>query len=154
MYVGDHITQRIRENYLAAPLRQNVGFIDNLGAGEVTTRITANTMLIQDGISEKAQMTLYMLASFISAFVVGFVRFLKLTLILMSGVLVIVCSRAGGPMAIVKWTAKAPAEHAKGESVAEEVLSSIQIATAFGTQKKLARQYDKHLTEAEKWRRK
>ena len=38
--------------------------------------------------------------------------------------------------------------------MAEEVISSIRNATAFGTQDKLARQYDAHLTEAEKWGKK
>jgi ATP-binding cassette subfamily B (MDR/TAP) protein 1 len=38
-----------------------------------------------------------------------------------------------------------------GGTVAEEVISSIRNATAFGTQEKLARQYDVHLVEAQKW---
>jgi ATP-binding cassette subfamily B (MDR/TAP) protein 1 len=42
-----------QEQYLAAILRQNIAFFDKLGAGEITTRITADTNLVQDGISEK-----------------------------------------------------------------------------------------------------
>lgn len=52
-------------------MRQNIGFFDKLGAGEVTTRITADTNLIQDGISEKVGLTLMAIATFISAFVIG-----------------------------------------------------------------------------------
>ncbi|CCF43369.1 hypothetical protein CH063_03058, partial [Colletotrichum higginsianum] len=63
---------------------QNIGFFDKLGAGEVTTRITADTNLIQDGISEKVGLTLAALATFISAFIIGFVHYWKLTLILLS----------------------------------------------------------------------
>ncbi|RIA81686.1 hypothetical protein C1645_836576 [Glomus cerebriforme] len=36
--------------------RQNIAYFDKLGAGEVTTRITNDTHLIQDGISEKVSM--------------------------------------------------------------------------------------------------
>lgn len=52
-------------------MRQNIGFFDKLGAGEVTTRITADTNLIQDGISEKVGLTLSAVAMFVSAFVIG-----------------------------------------------------------------------------------
>jgi ATP-binding cassette subfamily B (MDR/TAP) protein 1 len=58
IYTGDHITAKIRQQYLAAILRQNIGFFDKLGAGEVTTRITADTNLIQTAISEKVGLTL------------------------------------------------------------------------------------------------
>ena len=46
-YTGERMTQRIRENYLKAILRQNIGYFDNVGAGEITTRITADMTLIQ-----------------------------------------------------------------------------------------------------------
>ncbi|CAB4485985.1 unnamed protein product [Rhizophagus irregularis] len=53
---GERITRRIREQYLRAVLRQDIAYFDKLGAGEVTTRITNDTNLIQDGISEKVSM--------------------------------------------------------------------------------------------------
>jgi ATP-binding cassette subfamily B (MDR/TAP) protein 1 len=46
-YTGERMTQYIRESYLRAILRQNIGYFDNIGAGEVTTRITADISLIQ-----------------------------------------------------------------------------------------------------------
>ncbi|KAL4814754.1 ABC transporter type 1, transmembrane domain-containing protein [Aspergillus spinulosporus] len=52
VYAGQNITSRIREQFLAAILRQNIAFFDELGAGEITTRITADTNLIQEGISQ------------------------------------------------------------------------------------------------------
>lgn len=55
-------------------MRQNIAFFDKLGAGEITTRITADTNLIQDGISGKIGLTLTALATFITAFVIGFIK--------------------------------------------------------------------------------
>lgn len=75
IYTGEHITQKIRENYLLALLRQNIGFFDKLGAGEITTRITADTNLVQDGISEKVGLTLTAVATFVTAFVIAYVSF-------------------------------------------------------------------------------
>lgn len=38
-YTGERASRRIREKYLRAVLRQNVGWMDKVGAGEITTRI-------------------------------------------------------------------------------------------------------------------
>ena len=151
IYTGDHVASKVREEYLRAILRQNVGNFDKLGAGEITTRITADTSLIQDGISEKVALTLTGVATFISAFVIGFIRDWKLTLICSCTVVAIVVVMGNGPRFIVKYNKKSLASYALSGSVAEEVLSSIRNAVAFGTQDKLAKQYDLHLIEAEKW---
>lgn len=58
---------------------------------------------------------------------------------------------AAGSTFIIRYNKQSLESYALGGSVAEEVISSIRNATAFGTQDKLARQYDMHLIEAEKW---
>ena len=73
IYTGEHITQKIREHYLEAILRQNIAYFDKLGSGEVTTRITADTYLIQDGVSEKVGLTLTAVATFTTAFIIAYV---------------------------------------------------------------------------------
>ena len=151
IYTGEHISGKIRAHYLEACMRQNIGFFDKLGSGEVTTRITADTNLVQDGISEKVALTLNASATFITAFVIGFIKSWKLTLILSATCLAITAIMGGGSTFIVKYSKQSLQSYALGGSVAEEVISSIRNATAFGTQDKLARQYDKHLAEAEKY---
>ena len=42
-YTGEINAKRIRERYLQAVLRQDVTFFDNVGAGEVATRIQTDT---------------------------------------------------------------------------------------------------------------
>lgn len=151
IYTGEHITRRIRERYLAAVMRQNIAFFDKLGAGEITTRITADTNLIQDGISEKISLTLSAVSMFVSAFVIAFVKYWKLTLILSSSFFCIVAVMAFGSTFIVRYNKSSLESYGLGGTVVEEVIGSIRNATAFGTQDKLARQYDIHLKEAEKW---
>ncbi len=151
IYTGEHITGKIREHYLAAILRQNIAFFDKLGAGEITTRITADTNLVQDGISEKIALTLTAVATFITAFVIAFATYWKLTLILTSTIVAIVACMGGGSSFLIKYNKRSLEAYALGGTVAEEVVSSIRNATAFSTQEKLARQYDAHLTEAEKY---
>ncbi|QPH01809.1 hypothetical protein C2857_006012 [Epichloe festucae Fl1] len=149
IYTGEHISAKIREHYLESCMRQNIGFFDKLGAGEVTTRITADTNLIQEGISEKVSLTLAALATFITAFVIAFVNYWKLTLILSSAVLALCLNIGIGSSFMLRHNKHSLQAYAHGGSLADEVISSIRNAVAFGTQDRLAKQYDKHLGKAE-----
>lgn len=150
MYTGERLTGRIRQNFLAAVLRQNIGFFDKLGAGEVTTRITSDTNLIQQGISEKVPLALQSLSCFFAAFIIAFVRYWKLALILCSTIVAIVAFLAPIGKLLTKWTDITLQQYSKGGTLAEEVLSSIRNAAAFNAQEKLARRYDTFLITAEK----
>ncbi|KAG6018886.1 hypothetical protein E4U41_003518, partial [Claviceps citrina] len=149
IYTGEHISAKIREHYLSSCMRQNIGFFDKLGAGEVTTRITADTNLIQEGISEKVSLTLAALATFVTAFVIGFANYWKLTLILSSTVVALLLNIGLGSSFMLKHNKNSLEAYAQGGSLADEVISSIRNAIAFGTQDRLAKQYDQHLRKAE-----
>ncbi|KAG0156630.1 hypothetical protein PDIDSM_3811 [Penicillium digitatum] len=151
IYTGEHVTQKIREHYLEAILRQNIAYFDKLGAGEVTTRITADTNLIQDGISEKVGLTLTAVATFVTAFVVAYIKYAPLAGICTSTMVALVVIMGGGSRLIVKYGKLSLESAGAGGTVAEEVISSIRNATAFGTQDKLAKQYESHLLRAERW---
>lgn len=43
VYTGEVNAKRIRERYLEAVLRQDIAYFDNVGAGEVATRIQTDT---------------------------------------------------------------------------------------------------------------
>lgn len=101
IYSGEATTRRIREAYLRSALRQNVAYFDAIGAGEVTTRISSDTHLIQEGslasllvhlcsqqsltqmifcmvsllpgISDKLPITVMFVSIFITGFIVAFV---------------------------------------------------------------------------------
>ncbi|KAH7329142.1 ABC multidrug transporter Mdr1 [Stachybotrys elegans] len=149
IYTGEHISAKIREHYLESCMRQNIGFFDKVGAGEITTRITADTNLIQDGISEKVSLTLAAVACFITAFVIGFINYWRLTLILFSTVVALVLNMGIGSTFMLKNNTRSLEAYARGGSIAEEVISSIRNAVAFGTQDRLAKQYDVQLKQAE-----
>lgn len=46
---GEVNSKRLRERYLQAVLRQDIAFFDNVGAGEVATRIQTDTREFPDG---------------------------------------------------------------------------------------------------------
>jgi ATP-binding cassette subfamily B (MDR/TAP) protein 1 len=45
VFTSEATAKRIRQLYLKSVLRQDVAFFDNVGAGEITTRIQTDTRL-------------------------------------------------------------------------------------------------------------
>lgn len=145
IYVGERITIRLRQEYLESCLRQNIGFFDKLGAGEVTVRITADTNAIQQGISEKLGLFISSLATLLAGFLIGFITSWKLTLILTSTLFALMINTAVATKYIIKYSIPLAIGMAQAGVIAEETLSSIRLTAAFGNERRMAEQYDKHL---------
>jgi ATP-binding cassette subfamily B (MDR/TAP) protein 1 len=93
------------------------------------------------------------LSMFIAAFVVGFIKAWKFTFILTSTVVAMCVAMGIGSTLFLRYYAKSLAANGTGGTVAEEVLTSIRNAVAFGTEEKLALNYGVHLDIAEHWGR-
>ncbi|KIL58420.1 hypothetical protein M378DRAFT_27545 [Amanita muscaria Koide BX008] len=148
VYTGEVNAKRIRENYLKAVLRQEIAYIDKVGAGEVTTRIQSDTHLVQQGISEKVAIIVNLTAAFIAGFVLAFARSWKLALALSSMFPCIAIAGTVGNNAQSKYIQLALKHIAEGGNFAQEVISTIRTAQAFGTQRVLSGLYGKHVDES------
>ncbi|KAL6231436.1 hypothetical protein BDW75DRAFT_233623 [Aspergillus navahoensis] len=153
VHTGNSITQKIRVRYLQAILQQNIAFFDSLGAGEITTRISGDMHLVQDGISEKASLVLTGVASFVTAFVIAFVKYWKLALISTSTLGALLLIMGVGSTVSVIYSKRSIECYGKGGSIADNVLNSIRTVAAFGAQEMLAKKYEVHLRDAEKYGR-
>lgn len=61
MITGERQSSRIRSLYLKALLRQNVAYFDEeVSTGEVIGRMSGDTILIQDAISEKVFLDIFL----------------------------------------------------------------------------------------------
>ncbi|KAJ7135203.1 P-loop containing nucleoside triphosphate hydrolase protein [Mycena crocata] len=140
--------KRIRERYLTAVLRQDAAFFDGVGAGEIVTRIQSDTHLVQRGISEKVPLSMFFIAAFFSAFILAFVRSWRLTLVLAT--MLPFMSLVGGLLMtfVTRYTGASLKHVAEGGTLAEETISSIRTAHAFGTQETLAKMYDTFVIKA------
>lgn len=145
---GERITQRIRERYLAAVLRQNIAYFEGIGVGEISHRLTADTTLIQDAITGKASLTLTALAAFISALGISFYKSWRLALVTFPAQVLIVGSMGFGSRFIIKYTIQNLAAYARGSTIVEEAIRSIQTVTAFGMQETLESKYRKYISSA------
>lgn len=148
-YTGESITRKIREEYLKALLRQNAAYFDKLGPGQIITRITTDTNVIQEGISEKIELALIALSTFLAAYIVGFIKYWKLTLVMTSAIPVLYCAMFGLTKLIIKYSKLSFIAYSQGGVLVEEALSSIKTVTGFGAQEHLAKEYDTHLARAE-----
>ncbi|KAF8320495.1 P-loop containing nucleoside triphosphate hydrolase protein [Clavulina sp. PMI_390] len=147
-YTGERNTRRIREEYFKAVLRQEVAYFDQLGAGEVTTRIQNDTHLIQQGISEKVPIIISFMGAFLSGYILAFIRSWRLALA-MSSILPLLMITGGIMTHFLSGYTKTSLKHvAEGGTIAEEVVSNIRTAKAFGIQARLTRLFDEHATKA------
>ncbi|KAI5121086.1 hypothetical protein M0805_008599 [Coniferiporia weirii] len=148
VYTGEINSKRIREKYLKAVLRQDIAYFDNVGAGEVASRIQTDTHLIQQGMSEKVALSVQFIAAFVTGFIVAYVRSWRLALAL-SSILPCIAITGGVMNKIVSKYMQLSLKHvAEGGSIAEEVISTIRTAHAFGTQTVLSELYDVQIEQS------
>ena len=148
VYTGEMITLRIRENYLKAILRQDIAYFDNLGAGEITTRIQSDIQLIQDGISDKIPLMVALLTTFIAGFVVAYIRNWRLALVMTAIIPCIVLTAVVMNIFVAKYQQIELGFVAKAASLAEETLSTVRTAKAFEMSPHLCNMYDNRNTQA------
>ncbi|KAJ3281509.1 (ABC) transporter, partial [Blyttiomyces sp. JEL0837] len=150
MWTGERQTKRIREEYLAAVLRQDTAWFDHTQTGDVTTRMTADVLTIQDGISEKVGVIIQSMVTFLSGFIIAFTKGWRLALVLCAAFPVI-----GGASFLMAKTlsatmGKGSNYYAEAGAIAQEVFSAIRTVVAFGGEKREIKRYGEKLKEAEK----
>ena len=82
MVSSERQMRKLRQEYFAAILRQDIGWFDSTQTGDLTSRMTADLNLIQDGIAQKAGTIIQAISTFIAAFVISYVRGWRMALVL------------------------------------------------------------------------
>lgn len=115
-YTSEAQSKRLRERYLAAVLRQEVrpvidcaaadnqiAWFDDVGAGEVATRIQTDCLIVQTAISEKIGISVQYLSSFVTGFVVAFARSPRLAGVLTAILPIILIAGGFGTCQFESW---------------------------------------------------
>ncbi|KAJ2709502.1 hypothetical protein H4R19_004218, partial [Coemansia spiralis] len=145
---------RIRKLYYRSILRQNIGWFDTVKTGDLTTRITNDVNLVQEGLGEKLGFVIMNVVAFIAAFIIAFVKGWKLTLICLC---VIPCIAAAGSylgVTVSKLITFAQDKTAASGAIADEVLSGIRTVMAFNGQAREIARYDEMINDSYKFGRK
>ncbi|KAM4736476.1 ATP-dependent translocase ABCB1 isoform 1-T2 [Anableps anableps] len=140
--------KRIRKLFFHRIMQQDIGWFDVNETGELNTRLTDDIYKIQEGIGDKMGMLIQSFSSFIAAFIIGFTKGWKLTLVILAVSPALGISAALFSKLLTNFTTKEQSAYAKAGAVAEEVLSAIRTVYAFSGQKKEIERYHKNLEDA------
>ncbi|KAL3620376.1 ABC transporter B member 11 [Castilleja foliolosa] len=151
MITGERQAVRIRNLYLKAILRQDIGYFDKeTNTGEIVERMSSDTFIIQDAIGEKIGKFLQLTATFSGGFVIAFIRGWLLTLVLLSAIPFLVISAALMTILIAKFTSRGQAAYSEAAIVVEQTIGAIRTVASFTGEKQAIVKYDKSLDKAYK----
>ncbi|KAK9759923.1 hypothetical protein K7432_016568, partial [Basidiobolus ranarum] len=142
---GERQCLRIRQLYYAAILRQEISWFDFISSGDLTSRISGDVTVIQEGISQKVGLFVQNLVTFIGGFVLAFVKGWKMALVLLAALPLLAAVGALMTRFVTTNTSDGQGAYASAGGVAEEVLSSIKTVSAFGGQKREILRYNSKL---------
>ncbi|KAJ2750878.1 hypothetical protein GGI19_004843 [Coemansia pectinata] len=139
---------RIRKLYYQAIVRQDIGWFDTVKTGELTTRITNDVNLVQDGLGEKFGFVFMNVVAFVVSFIIALVKGWKLTLVCLCVIPFIAAAGGYLGVAISKLVTQAQEKTASSGAIADEVLSGIRTVMAFNGQAREIARYDEKIHDA------
>ena len=141
VYSGARITSRIKARFLAAVLAQNMAFFDARGRSHLVNQLTAETSLIQAGISQKLGLTISALGTLLATIVISFVLNPKLSGIVVWSIVFGFLLAGIGNFVAVKYSTKALGDFGAATALAEETLADIKTIVALGAQSEVAERF-------------
>ncbi|XP_010552465.1 PREDICTED: ABC transporter B family member 15-like [Tarenaya hassleriana] len=135
---GERQAARMRERYLRAVLRQEVGYFDLhvTSTSDVITSVSSDSLVIQDVLSEKIPNFLMNASTFIGSYVVGFILLWRLAIVGLPFIVLLVIPGLLYGRALMSISRKIREEYNKAGSMAEQAVSSIRTVYAFVAESK------------------
>lgn len=151
MITGERQAARIRSLYLRTILRQDVSFFDKeTNTGEVVSRMSGDTVLIQEAMGEKVGKFIQLVSTFIGGFIIAFAKGWLLTLVLLSSIPPLVISGAIMSQILSRMASSGQSAYAKAATVVEQTIGSIRTVASFTGEKQAVSDYNKSLAVAYK----
>ncbi|KAJ2455299.1 hypothetical protein GGI03_006484, partial [Coemansia sp. RSA 2337] len=139
---------RIRQLFYFSIMRQDIGWFDTVKTGELTTRITNDVNLVQDGIGEKFGFIFMNIVAFMTGFIIALVKAWDLALICMCILPFMIATAAFMGRRIARWMSSAQDKTASSGAVADEVLGGIRTVMSFNGQEYELARYKERIQEA------
>jgi len=150
MLSAERQAMRLRSRYLAALLRQPPAWHDtHADAGECSTRLSENVLLVQAGMGEKLAGALQHGTTFIAGLIVGFVTSWRLTLVIFACTPMLIFIVALLKNSTSRYEKEATDSYARAGDAATEALSLIRSVAAFSGERAEVARYEGHLAAAE-----
>ena len=146
--MSERIAQELRYDLFYFIIHKDVAFFDETKTGDILSRISSDTSVIQDGLSTNISMFIRAFIFIVVTMVIICLISWKLTLVTLGGIFpILIVSKIYG--AIVKKISKEVQDQkAEMGSISEEAISCIRTVKAFSTEKFETDRYKKKNAEA------
>ncbi|WZZ87183.1 hypothetical protein YC2023_115762 [Brassica napus] len=136
---GERQAARMRQRYLKAVLRQDVGYFDLhvTSTSDVITSVSSDSLVIQDVLSEKLPNFLMNASAFVGSYVVAFIMMWRLTIVGFPFIVLLVIPGLMYGRALISISRKIREEYNEAGSIAEQAISLVRTVYAFGSETKL-----------------
>ncbi|KAK6080328.1 Leptomycin B resistance protein pmd1-like protein 4 [Seiridium cupressi] len=148
---SQRLSQRIQEKYFSVLLRQDAEFFDKRHAGEISSRLSGAIQAIQTGTSEKVGIFLSSISFLITAYVVGFIEYTKLTAMLIYLIPTMLFSSLMCGYLTQKYGSQMSDAIDAASSIASEALNHVAVVHAFSAERPLGTKFTGHMSKAKTW---
>ncbi|XP_062218601.1 ABC transporter B family member 4-like [Phragmites australis] len=146
---GERQSARIRSLYLNAVLRQDIAFFDTeLTTGQAVSRMSSDTLLIQDALGEKAGKLLQLSSAFVGGFIIAFTRGWLLTLVMLTSLPLIAIAGAVSAQFLTKVSSKKLTSYGDAGDTVEQTIASIRTVVSFNGENKAVAMYNNFIKKA------
>lgn len=145
---GYRIVTRLRSETFGHIIRQEFGFFDQRKTGELLSRLTSDTTVLQNTVSVNVSETLRHSAAVVGGIILLFVASAQLTLIMLVVVPPVVISSLYFGRVIQRLSKKMQDALARANEVAEESIAGVRTVHAFTNEPLESGRYDKEVNHA------
>ncbi|CAM0882246.1 unnamed protein product [Alopecurus aequalis] len=124
---GERQSARIRSFYLKSVLRQDIAFFDTeMTTGEAVSRMSSDTVIIQDALGEKAGKLLQLASAFFGGFIIAFTRGWLLTLVMLTSLPLVAVAGAVSAQMLTRVSTKRLTSYSDAADTVEQTIGSIR----------------------------
>ncbi|KAE8788318.1 multidrug resistance protein 1 [Hordeum vulgare] len=148
---GERQSARIRSLYLKSVLRQDIAFFDTeMTTGEAISRMSSDTVIIQDALGEKAGKLVQAVSAFFGGFIVAFTKGWLLTLVMLTSLPLVAIAGAVSAQLLTRVSSKRLTSYSDAADTVEQTIGSIRTVVSFNGEKKAIEMYNKFIKNAYK----
>ncbi|CAH8333242.1 unnamed protein product [Eruca vesicaria subsp. sativa] len=148
---GERQAARIRSLYLKTILRQDIVFFDvETNTGEVIGRMSGDTVLILDAMSEKVGRFIQLLSTFVCGYAIAFMKGWLLTLVMLTSIPLVATAGAAMSILFTKASSQQQVAYAEASTIVEQTFGSIRTVASFTGEKQATSSYQELINSAYK----
>jgi hypothetical protein len=142
---GQRVVARLRNGVFNAIIRQDIKFFDENRTGELTSRLSSDTQVLQNAVTLNVSMLARYTIQILGSIIFMFTLEAKLTGLLLGVVPIVSLMTVHYGRLLRKMRKEFQDELAKSNIIAEETISSMRTVRSFAAEDKLSNDYNKNI---------